>query len=69
MKFILVVIFCSGLEQNCLPPQTVSQHSTWYDCMMGGYSKAQSYTKEVGMQKTNEYKLYVQFQCRTVKEV
>ena len=28
---------------------------------MGGYSKAQSYTREVGMKKTNEYKLYVQF--------
>jgi len=64
-----VVIFCSALEQNCLPPQTVSQHNTWYDCMMSGYNKAQTYTEDVGMQKTNEYKLYVQFQCKTVKEV
>ena len=69
MKFALVVIICTAINSSCLPPQTVSQHSTWYDCMMGGYEKAESYTREVGITQTNEYKMYVQFQCKTIKEI
>ena len=69
MKFILVVIFCSGLEQNCLPPYKYPDlFVDGYSCMIAGNYESILKLEELGHVKVNDNKIYIKFMCTEDKK-
>ena len=64
MKIVLVMIFCSAMQDMCQDPVSVSQHNSWYDCMNTGYQEALDKTKELGKQTVNKELIYIKFTCK-----
>ena len=64
MKWILVVVMCSGWQNMCLDPYVFKdQYDDVYSCMIDGYTKAIEKTEEVGRKEVNAHKIYIKFGC------
>ena len=64
MKFVLTMIICSAVANQCLPPLKVDKiYNDEYDCMIAGYKIALDKTKEIGREDINESKIYIKFGC------
>ena len=72
MKFLLGLIICSSVYQQCLPPyQWPEKFNSHYDCMRAGLSESYeiliadgNFTEE----QINNLKLYPKFICQPVKD-
>ena len=68
MKFVLYMIMCSGLYEECLQHHRMPTHyDTHYDCMMAGYEEASKKQKEIGRQESNHYQTFIKFMCSSEK--
>jgi len=64
MKFILSMIICTSVYQQCLPPHTMPEvYPTHYECMISGYEEAIKKAKEIGPKEINEYGTIIKFFC------
>jgi hypothetical protein len=64
MKFLLSMIICTSVYQQCLPPHTMPQHyNSHYECMIAGYHESIKKAKEIGPQEINKYGTIIKFFC------
>ena len=64
MKWILVVVMCSGWQNMCLDPYVFKdKYDDVYSCMIDGYTKAIEKTEELGRKEVNAHKIYIKFDC------
>tara|TARA_R100000789_G_scaffold24793_1_gene27904 strand:+ start:196 stop:414 length:219 start_codon:yes stop_codon:yes gene_type:complete len=64
MKFILVMIFCTALYEQCQKPYPMSEsYNNFYSCMVAGYEEAKRKTLEVGKEQVNKDYTYIKFYC------
>jgi len=64
MKFILVIIMCSGYQGICLDPHTFpKKYDDVYSCLMEGYQESIDKTKELGRKEVNKHKIFIKFDC------
>ena len=69
MKFILTMIICTSVYQQCLDPFPMPEvYPTHYECLMAGYKEAMKKAKEIGPQEINKYGTIIKFFCMQEKD-
>ena len=69
MKFILTMIICTSVYQQCLEPFPMpTLYSSHYECMIAGYNEAIDKAKEIGPKDVNKYGTIIKFFCQPTKE-
>ena len=69
MKFILTMIICTSVYQQCLEPFPMpTLYSSHYECMIAGYNEAINKAKEIGPKDVNKYGTIIKFFCQPTKE-
>ena len=64
MKFILTMIICSSVYQQCLAPFPMPDtHSSHYECMIAGYEESIKKAKQIGPEDINKYGTVIKFYC------
>ena len=64
MKFILSIIICSSVFQQCLPPHPMPEiYNSHYECMIAGYEESIKKAKEIGSEDINKYGTIIKFFC------
>jgi len=64
MKFVLSMIMCTSVYQQCLPPFQMSElYNSHYECMIAGYSESIKKAKEIGPEEINKYGTIIKFYC------
>ncbi len=64
MKFILSMIMCTSVYNQCLPPFPMSElYNSHYECMIAGYEEALNKAKEIGPEEVNKYGTIIKFYC------
>jgi len=64
MKFLLSLIICSSVANQCMPPyEWPETFNTQYDCLMFGYEESIVKMKELGKKDVNEYGMFIKFYC------
>jgi hypothetical protein len=64
MKFVLSMIICSSVFQQCLPPHHMPDlYNSHYECMIAGYNESLKKAKEIGPQEVNKYGTIIKFMC------
>jgi len=70
MKFLLSMIICTSVYQQCLPPHTMTEvYDTHYDCMIAGYEESIKKAKEIGPEDINKYGTIIKFFCMQEKDL
>ena len=69
MKFTLLLVMCSYVAGECLPPHThPQQFNDQYDCFMEGYNQSILKMENIGREEINEHEIYIRFICSVDKE-
>ena len=69
MKFLLTMIICTSVYQQCLPPHTMPEtYNSHYECMIAGYEESIKKAKEIGPEEINKYGTIIKFFCQPTKE-
>jgi len=64
MKFVLVIIMCSGYQGLCMDPHKFpDQYDDVYSCLIDGYQKSIEKTEEIGRKEINKHKIFFKFDC------
>ena len=64
MKFVLTMIMCTSVYNQCLPPFPMAElYNSHYECMMAGYNESIKKAKEIGPEEINEYRTVIKFYC------
>ena len=64
MKFILSMIICTSIYNQCLPPHQMPEvYASHYECMLAGYQEAIDKAKEIGPKDINQYGTIIKFFC------
>jgi len=70
MKFVLTLIMCSSVYNQCLPPYSSPDiYNSHYECVVSGYEKAHKKVKEIGPQEVNKYGTIIKFYCVAEKVI
>ena len=70
MKFLLSMIICTSVYNQCLPPHTLSEtYNTHYECMIAGYEESIKKAKEIGPKDINQYGTIIKFFCMQEKDL
>lgn len=63
MKFILLIIICSGAGQ-CMPPIEMEKtYLSKYDCLISGYETSKNMMIDIGEKDINKNDIYMKFIC------
>ena len=69
MKVLLIMIICSAVQGDCLPPhQMPTAYNSYYDCLQAGYKEAIKKQTEIGKTDTNKHQIYIRFTCKSSYE-
>jgi len=69
MKFLLSMIICTSVYQQCLPPHTMPEiYPSHYECMIAGYNESLKKAKEIGPEEMNKYGTTIKFFCMQEKD-
>ena len=69
MKFLLSMIICSSVYNQCLPPHQMPEtYNTHYECMIAGYEESIKKAKEIGPKEINKYGTIIKFFCMREKD-
>ncbi len=64
MKFVLSMIMCTSVYNQCLPPFQMSElYNSHYECMLAGYDESIKKAKEIGPEEINKYGTVIKFYC------
>ncbi len=64
MKFLLSMIICSSVYQQCLAPFPMpDKYNSHYECMLAGYEESIRKMEEIGREEVNKYNMYIRFTC------
>jgi len=65
MKFLLSMIICTSVYQQCLPPhQMPTVYDSHYECMIAGYNESLKKAEEIGREEINKYGTIIKFYCQ-----
>ena len=65
MKFTLLMIICSIMAGECIPPYPMpTKYNNIYDCLNAGYAESLKKSKEIGKKEINKHKIYLRFVCK-----
>ena len=69
MKFTLLMLMCSYIAGECMPPHPMpTKYNDMYSCMEAGYEESLKKLQEIGPQDVNEYEIYLRFICKEYEE-
>ena len=69
MKFILSMIICTSVYQQCLDPFPMPErYASHYECMIAGYEESIKKAKEMGPEDINKYGTIIKFFCMQEKD-
>ena len=64
MKFTLLMLMCSYVAGECMPPHPMpTKYNDMYSCMEAGYEEAKNKTLKVGTEQVNKDLIYIKFYC------
>ena len=64
MKFILSMVLCTSVYQQCLDPFPMpTEYNSHYECMIAGYEESIKKAKEIGPTEVNKYGTIIKFMC------
>ena len=70
MKFILSMIICTSVYNQCLPPHQMPElYNSHYECMIAGYNESIKKAKEIGPEEINKYGTIIKFFCMQEKDL
>jgi hypothetical protein len=70
MKIMLMLILCSGVAQECMPPyEWPTKFPDMYECMLAGYEESTNKMLEIGRYQANEFDMYIKFTCAPIKTI
>jgi len=70
VKFILILIMCSGVTGTCIAPfEHPVRFESMYECLQYGYHEASKKLAEIGPDKVNEAYAHIKFYCQPLSEV
>ena len=70
MKFLLSMIICSSVDQQCLAPFPMpDKYNSHYECMLAGYEESIKKAKEIGPEVINKYGTIIKFYCMQEKDL
>jgi len=70
VKFILILIMCSGITGTCIAPfEHPVRFESMYECLQYGYHEASKKLAEIGPDKVNEAYAHIKFYCQPLSEV
>ena len=70
MKFMLILIMCSGVTGTCIAPfEHPVSFESMYECLQYGYHEASKKLAEIGPDKVNEAYAHIKFYCQPMSEV
>ena len=70
MKFILILILCSGMTGTCVTPyEHPVRFESMYECLQYGYNEASKKLAEIGPDKVNQAYAHIKFYCQPISEV
>ena len=70
MKFILSILICSSVANQCMQPyQWPTTFESQYDCLMLGYKESIVKMEELGETDVNKYGMYIKFYCTPVESI
>ena len=70
MKFILSMIICSSVFQQCLPPHPMPEiYNSHYEWMIAGYEESIKKAKEIGPEEINKYGTIIKFYCMQEQDI
>ena len=66
IKFILVVLICSGIPGNkCKPmPTPLYEFNEYHECIIYGYDYSGELLKSLGPNFVDEHRAYTAFDCK-----
>ena len=68
MKFLLSMIICTSVYNQCLPPHQMPElYNSHYECMIAGYNESIKKAKEIGREEINKYGSIIKFFCMQEK--
>ena len=69
MEYALVLLICSSVANNCLPPISYEDRFVdAYSCMVTGYERSLETTIAIGKDEVNINDIYIKFGCTKVKK-
>ena len=69
MEYALVLLICSSVANNCLPPISYEDRFVdAYSCMVTGYERSLETTIAIGKDEVNLNDIYIKFGCTKVKQ-
>jgi hypothetical protein len=69
MEYALVLLICSSVANNCLPPISYEDRFVdAYSCMVTGYERSLETTIAIGKDEVNLNDIYIKFGCTKVKK-
>ena len=69
MEYALVLLICSSVANNCLPPIYYEDRFVdAYSCMVTGYERSLETTIAIGKDEVNLNDIYIKFGCTKVKK-
>ena len=69
MKFVLILIMCSGMSGQCLDPyEWPSEFNNMYDCLQAGYAESSKKLEEMTPKTVNEIYAHIKFYCQPIQE-
>ena len=65
MKFTLLMLICSVIAGECMPPHAMpNKYDSIYDCLNAGYAESLKKSKEIGKSDVNKHQIYIRFICQ-----
>ena len=65
MKFTLLMLMCSYIAGECMPPYPMpTKYDNMYTCMEAGYTESLKKLQEIGKTEVNQHKIYLRFICK-----
>ena len=70
MKFLLSMIICTSVYNQCLPPHQMPElYNSHYECMIAGYNESIKKAKEIGREEINKYGTIIKSFCMQEKDL
>tara|TARA_R100001440_G_scaffold676_1_gene2099 strand:+ start:4078 stop:4290 length:213 start_codon:yes stop_codon:yes gene_type:complete len=67
MKFILVLIMCSAVSNQCIDPyEWPERFDSIYECLQFGYGESSKKLAQIGPDTVNEIHAHIKFYCQKV---
>jgi len=65
MKFTLLMLMCSYVAGECMPPHPMpTKYDDMYSCMESGYTESLKKLQEIGKTEVNKHEIYLRFICQ-----